>query len=227
MNGLAVLITTAVTLAALSLLFTKGRVRNTEEYVLARNSLGPGAMSFSLFATGMGVWILFGPAEALLTAGVFALFSYALASTFSLWIFAWIGTRIRQVLPAGTTLTEYVLTRFGTPMYLLVLAVTFVYMAIAIAAGLSGMGLAGEIMYGIPPWQTIAILGFATLFYTALGGFRASVVAGKLQTFVILPLFALLVAMSVFLMGDFGAAWTQANVPPLGWPDIDYGLALL
>lgn len=227
MSGLLITALTACALAAASLFFSKRKIERTEEYVLARNSLGPGAMSFSLFATGMGVWILFGPAEALLTAGVIALCAYALSSTLSLWVFGIIGARIREALPAGTTLTEYVRMRFGTAMYALVLAVTFVYMGIAIAAGLSGIGLAGQIIFGMPAWQTIAIVGLATLSYTMLGGFRASVVAGKVQTLVILPLFALVVLASAFIAGDFGAAWSAARIPAVGWPDFDYGLGLL
>jgi Na+/proline symporter len=100
-------------------------------------------------------------------------------------------------------------------------------MGIAIAAGLSGMGLAGAIIFKMPAWQTIGIIGFATLSYTMIGGFRASIVAGKIQTLVILPLFALLAGMSVFIMGDFSVAWHAANIAPIGWPDFDYGLGLL
>jgi len=227
MSGLTIIIIAAAFFALSSIVLSGKKARDLEGYILARNSLGGGTMSMTLFATGMGVWILFGPAESLLTAGLAALVGYALASTLSLWMFWRLGERIRNILPQGKSLTEFVLERFGTAMYLLVLAVSFLYMAIAMAAGLSGIGLAGQIVFGIPLWQTIAILGFATLSYTALGGFRASVIAGKIQTFVILPLFALVVVMSAVTVGDFGAAWNAANVPAFGWSGIEYGIALI
>ncbi|MDO8480538.1 MAG: hypothetical protein Q7S65_01840 [Nanoarchaeota archaeon] len=227
MIGLWIVLITAVIFAIIGIVLAGKRIVKTEEYVLARNKLSLSTMVFTLFASGVGSWLLFGPAETLLTAGLVALIGYALSSTLSLWVYGWIGTKIRSVMPEGSSLTEFVLKRFGKPMYLLVLIVSFVYMALAMTAELSGIGLAASVVYGMPAWQTILIIGVLTMIYTAIGGFRASTLTDRIQSYVILPLFALIVVMSLIIMGNFSTAYTQATLPAFGWPGIEYALVLL
>lgn len=223
----ALIIVVVLVIAVLSLITSRRYFASTEEYTLARNSLTPNSMVLSVFATGMGAWVLFGPAEALLTAGAVALFCYALSSSLSLFIFAWLGDRIRRAYPSARSLVEIVLARFGTPLYLLVLAVSFFYMAIALSAGLSGMGFAAQIVLDVSPSAAVLVVGLATLFYTAIGGFRATIVAGKIQTLVILPIFAILVVASFSIMGGVSYPWTAAGVPTFSWFGVEYGLALI
>lgn len=227
MNGIVITCLTAIFFALVGLYFTRRKVESADAYIVSRNALSPWTLSLTIFATGMGVWILFGPAETLLTAGVFALFCYALASTLSLWMFAILGKKLRSVNPEGKSLTEFVLMRFGTSMYMLILAVTFVYMALGVTAALSGIGLASAAVFAMPQWQTILIIGIAALSYTSLGGFRVSVETDKIQTYVILPLFALLVGASMYFAGDIHAAFALANIPEFGQSGIEYGIALL
>ena len=225
MSPLILVVALAITIA--SVVSSRRHFESTEEYTLARNSLTPSTMVFTLFATGMGVWVLFGPAEALLTAGAVALFCYALSSSLSLFIFAWLGDKMRKAYPNGRSLIEFVQERVGTPMYLLVLSVSFLYMSIALAAGLSGMGLAAEIVLDVSPAGAVLVVGLATLMYMAVGGFRATIVAGKIQTFIILPLFATLVVASLSIMGGVSSSWIASSVPAFGWFGIEYGLALI
>lgn len=227
MNGLLILVLTVLFFSCIGLFFSRKKIESVDAYIISKNALNSRTLSLTIFATGMGVWILFGPAEALLTAGIFALVCYALSSTLSLWMFAYLGKKIREVNPDGKSLTEFVLVRFGTPLYLLVLAVTAAYMALGVTAALSGIGLASSAVFGLPEWQTILIIGSAALSYTALGGFRVSVETDKIQTYVILPLFALLVGASMAYLGDMQAAIELAKIPEFGQSGIEYGIALL
>lgn len=227
MSGILIIGLTALFFAILGVVLSRGKLGTAEEYFLSRNTLGSGTLGLTLFATGMGVWILFGPAEALLTAGFIALLFYALSSTLSLWMFAFLGSKIRETLPAGISLSQFVLKRFGNSMYFLVLAVTFFYMALVMTAELTGIGLAGSIVFGTPLWQTVFLVGIATLAYMAIGGFRASVATDKVQSFIIVPVFALVVVAGMALSGDISAAWELAKVPPLGFSGLEYGVALL
>jgi len=227
MNGIGIIMLIAGFFATLGIFFSGKRSKKTEEYILSRNSLKTGALSLTLFATGMGVWVLFGPAEALLTAGLVALLFYALSSTLSLWMFGIVGAKIRDIFPHGTSLSEFVLKRFGTLMYFLVLGVSFVYMVLVMTAELTGIGLAGSIIFGTLPWHTIAIIGVATLSYTALGGFRASVATDKIQSLVIMPLFALIVGISVINLGNPFALLEVTHIPSFGLSGWEYGVALL
>src|SRR3989338_4160721 len=107
-TGLLLFITTALFFAILGIYYARRSKLSVEKYITSRNSLSIMGGAATIFATGMGAWILFSPAEAAITAGFWALALYAAASALSLWVFMKLGTRIRKIMPNGHTLTEFV-----------------------------------------------------------------------------------------------------------------------
>ncbi len=198
--GLWTFVITAVVFALIGFLYTRKKKISVEEFVGSKNSLGIGALVATLFASGMGSWVLFGPAETALTSGIIGLLGYALGSVFSLWVFIYVGVRLRKIMPKGYTLTEFVLHRFGKKMYTLVLIVSIFYMIVALTAELTGLALAANLVFGIPLALTAVVLGFGVLTYTAIGGFKASVFTDKIQSWVIIPLFAIIFVGSFALL---------------------------
>lgn len=110
--------TTVVTLAVFTVLglwYSRGRVTSIEDYITARNSAGEGMTTATLIASGMGAWILLSPAEAgAAFGGISAVIGYALGSAIPLLLFISVGTRARELIPEGHSLTEYVLVRYGS-----------------------------------------------------------------------------------------------------------------
>ena len=53
---------------------------NFDEYLSARNSQSWLSIGLSLFASGMGIWILFGPSEVGYYGGFYDVLGYALSS---------------------------------------------------------------------------------------------------------------------------------------------------
>ncbi len=91
--------------------------RTVEDFISARGSAGLPLASASMVATALGVWILFSPGETGTFGGVVALVGYSLGSAAPLLVFIPLGRRMRQLMPEGHSLTEYVWYRFGRGMY--------------------------------------------------------------------------------------------------------------
>ncbi|MFC7115947.1 sodium:proline symporter [Natronoarchaeum sp. GCM10025703] len=216
--ALGVTTLTLATFTLLGLWYSRGRVDSLEQFVSARDSAGTGATTATLIASVMGAWILFSPAEAgAAFGGIPAILGYAIGSAIPLLLFIPIGARIRELMPAGHTLTEYVLARYGPWMYGYVLVISVFYMFIFLAAEMTGIALALSLVAGVPQWQTAALIGGFVLVYTAYGGLVASIFTDTIQTLVILPLLAVGFGGALFALGGTGEvhATTVASNPDL------------
>ncbi|WP_336136238.1 sodium:solute symporter family transporter [Natronomonas amylolytica] len=203
--ALTAVILTILAVTAFGLFAARGRVRSVEDYISARDSAGPGTLTATIIASMMGVWILFSPAEAgAAFGGLPAILGYAIGSAIPLLLFIPVGTRIRAIVPAGHSLTEFAYARFGTGMYLFVLVVSVFYMFIFLAAEMTGIAGALSLITGIPRWQTALLVGGFALIYTAYGGLVASIVTDTVQTLVLLPLLAVGFGGAVFALGGAG-----------------------
>ncbi len=230
MNGLLWMIGTAVIFSVIGILYTRGKRFSVEDFISARSSLGLGTLAATLVATSMGAWILFSPAETSVVAGIVALIGYGLASACALFVFCVVGVRLRNLMPKGHSLTEFVYHRFGKLMYAMVLLITCFYMAVYLAAELTGIALAAQMVFGIPLFTTSLIVGISVLAYTSLGGFKASVFTDKVQSWFIVPLLALIFVGSLFFLGGFDQVLSTVPAELLSLshvPGIEYALTLI
>ncbi|CAN5810566.1 hypothetical protein BH23ACT11_BH23ACT11_01450 [soil metagenome] len=189
--------------AGAGIAYSRGRSITLEDYITARGSVGAAMAAVTLVASGMGAWILFGPAEAATWGGLPAILGYSLGAAAPLLAFILLGRRIREVMPEGHTLTEYVFHRYGRGMYVFTLFVMLFYMFIFLAAEITGMSLVANLIAGVPLWITALIVILSTLAYTAYGGLRASIFTDAVQTALILPLLILVAVAGYFLLGGF------------------------
>lgn len=203
---IASLLVFAAGFAGAGVLYSRGRSMTLEDYVAARGTVGALTAAATLVASGMGAWILFGPAEAATWGGLPAIAGYALGAAAPLVAFVWLGARIRRLMPEGHTLTEYVLHRYGRAMYGITLLVMVFYMFVFLAAEVTGMALIANLIADVPLWATALIVVAATLAYTAYGGLRASIFTDGVQAAIILPLLAVVAVASLFALGGFGPA---------------------
>ncbi len=213
MSGAAVvgaLLAAALAFAVSGIAYSRRAAGDLEEYITARGSTGGVGTAATLIASGMGAWILFGPVEAATWGGLPAIIGYALGSALPALAFIALGKRLRNLMPEGHTLTEYVFHRYGRPMYSLTLIVMVFYMFIFLAAEITGMALIASLVADIPLWATALIVLAATLAYTTYGGLRASIFTDKVQTILIVPLLAVLLASGYILLG--GAAPTMSGL---------------
>lgn len=182
---------------------TKEKYKTLDSYLTARGTLSTGTATATVFASVMGAWILFGPAEAATWGGLTAFIGYASAQALSTVVFAFLGPKIRGKLPHASTLTEYVYHRFGSSMYILVLVISIFYMGTFLTAELTGIGLALQLTMGIPTWLGAAVIAIGVLVYTTYGGIRGTIFTDTLQTFIIIPFLIIVTLTTVSIAGGF------------------------
>ena len=229
--ALGVTILTVIVFTAVGLLAARGRINTLEDYVAARGSAGRGTLTATVIASMMGAWILFSPAEAgAAFGGLPAILGYAIGSAIPLLLFIPVGLRIRDVMPAGHSLTEFAYARFGSGMYLFVLTVSVFYMFIFLAAEMTGIAAALSLVAGVPLWQTALLIGGFVLVYTAYGGLVASIATDTVQTLVLLPLLAIGFTGALYALGGSSEIHTAAVttdptlLDPTFRPGLEFGV---
>lgn len=230
---LVVLILTALAFAVAGILLVRGRIRSIEDFISARNSSGPRVVALSLIASSLGTWILFSPAEAAARTGVVALLGYAVGSALAIIVFAWLGPRMRRLLPQGHAITEFVFHRFGRAMYGFVLVATVAYLFIYLAAELTAIGAAAAAVTGIDRAVTVFAVVAGALVYTVYGGLRASLSTDVPQAIMIVVLLLILPLLFVVHAGGLGAILDALGarhpdlVSPVSLPGWETALALV
>ncbi len=175
-----------------------------DDYVTARNSQGQLATVLTLMASTLGAWILFSPAQAATWGGLAAVIGYALGAMSPRLVMIPLGKRMRELIPSGHTLTEFLIARYGRPMYGLTLLIMLFYLFIALSAEITAIGKLVTLLAPVPIWVTaIIVMGF-TLIYTAYGGLRASIFTDRVQMMIIVPLLFVLVVFGWQAAGGLG-----------------------
>ncbi|MBG6219013.1 Na+/proline symporter [Arthrobacter sp. CAN_A6] len=173
-----------------------GRDRDLEEFAVARNSQNSLGLGLSFFASGVGAWILFAAPEVGASAGLAGVLGYAVAITIPLIGLVLVGRRLRALVPTGHNLIEFVRLRYGRTMHVYVLAISMLYMLVALAAELTAVGAVLGRLSVVDPRLGIATVAAITALYTAYGGLRASIRTDRWQSWL---LFALLIVVAALL----------------------------
>lgn len=226
--GSVVLLMTLVAAASFALVgvFCTGRRgMSLEDYVVSRNQVG-GAMALaSVTASALGAWILFSPPEAgSAFGGLTAILGYCLGSAAAVVTFVFVGPRIRQIMPWGHSLNEYVRYRFapekaaseegagrsvsGQLMYVLTVIVMLLYMFVYLAAELTAIAQALQLVLAVPLLVTSLVVIVAVFIYTTYGGLKATILTDAFQFALIVPLLLICFAATVWTLGGFGAAFS-------------------
>lgn len=164
-----------------------------EDYIVARNSQSATATVLTLLASSLGAWILFAPAQAATWGGLGAVIGYALGAMAPRLTMIPLGRRMRELIPTGHTLTEFVIIRYGRIMYGLTLIIMLFYMLITLTAEITAISKLMTLLAPVPLWLTASIVMAATLLYTSWGGLKASIFTDKIQMVIIVPLLIVLV----------------------------------
>ena len=99
-----------------------------DEYLSARGSQDWLRIGLSLFASGMGVWVLLTPSEVAYYGGFWDVMGYAVSAATPFLLLAYVGPMIRERLPQGVTLADYAKHRLGRPMQVYVGVISILYM---------------------------------------------------------------------------------------------------
>lgn len=209
--SIAAVVVAAAAFAAVGLLDARRRRLSVEAYISARDSAGTRTAVATVVASAMGAWILYSPAEAGTWGGLPALIGYGLGSAAPMLALIPLGRRMRALVPHGHSLTEFVWARYGRGMYALALVVMVFYMFVFLTAEITGIALAVNLVSGQPLALTAALVGLATLAYTAYGGLPTTVFTDRLQAAIIVPLLVLTFVGVVGALGGPAAVAAQVR----------------
>ncbi len=176
-----------------------GKCLDNDDFLSARGSQNWIMIGLSLFASGMGIWILFTPSEVGYYGGFYDVFGYALSSATPFLLLAYLGPLIRDITPNGVTLADYVRQKMGRPMQLYVGAISIIYMFTFMFAEYIAIGRAVEFLSGIDFLIPIVYVAIVTTFYTVIGGLPVSIKTDRIQSFFIIWL---IICVILFIFGE-------------------------
>ncbi len=182
---------------------------NSDEYLSARGTQNSMSITLSLFASGMGIWILLAPSEVGYYGGFWDVFGYALSAATPFILLAYVGPMVRKKLPEGVTLADYAKTRAGRPMQIYVGLISILYMFTFLFAEFTAIGKVMEILVGMDPLVPMIAVGVVTAGYTAYGGLPASLETDKIQAWGIMFLISTLLV--ILFIGDINTLISDAK----------------
>jgi Na+/proline symporter len=214
---------TALTLViVISLIFTivglvySKKYRGINNYLTANRNIGFFSLSTSLVASALGAWILFGPASAATWGGIGAVIGYALGTAFPMIFLIFLGKKIRNEFPKGSSLIEFLRKKFGKSLFKLILLMTIFYMFVFLCAEVTAIAILINYISGTELWITALIILIATLTYTLYGGLRASIFTDNIQMVIIVILFLIsVIYLTSFIGNQFSFSFIQEKNPHL------------
>ena len=183
--------TSLVLIIAISLLFAFLGINHTKKfkglnnYLTANRNVGVFSLTTSLTASALGAWILFGPASAATWGGIGAVIGYSLGTAFPLFFLIYLGKKIRNEFPKGSSLIEFMRIKFGKSLFKLILLMTIFYMFIFLCAEVTAISVLINYISGTEFWITALVVLSSTLIYTLYGGLKASIFTDNIQMIVI------------------------------------------
>ena len=186
----------------------RGR-QSVEDYTTSRSHAPANVGIATLVASMFGTWVLLSPGESGANFGVISLVGYALGIAGIPVMFMFVGPRIRQLMPNGHSITEYVRHRFGMVPFVAIFVVILFVIGIFITAEMTAITAAVSILTGSPAWATAVAVGLVVIAYTAYGGLRVSIYTDRIQFWVLIPVLLLLVIVAGVLVTERGV-WGAA-----------------
>ena len=214
-TSLTLVIIISLIFAILGLYYSK-KFQGINNYLTANRNIGLFSLTTSLVASALGAWILFGPAAASTWGGLGAVIGYSLGTAFPMIFLIYLGKKIRNEFPQGSSLIEFMRKKFGKSLFKLILLMTIFYMFIFLCAEVTAVAVLINYISGTELWITALIVLFATLSYTLYGGLRASIFTDNIQMIVIGVLLVVTVSYIIsFTENEFSFAFIEEKNPQL------------
>ena len=200
-TSLLIVIVVSLIFTFVGLVYSK-KYQGLNNYLTANRSVGIFSLTTSLVASALGAWILFGPASAATWGGVGAVIGYSLGTAFPMILLIFLGKKIRNELPNGSTLIEFLRKRFKKSLFKLILLMSIFYMFIFLCAEVTAVAMLVNYISGAAFWTTSLIILVGTLTYTLYGGLRVSIFTDTIQSIIILVLLSISFIYLILYFGE-------------------------
>jgi Na+/proline symporter len=188
-------------------LYNSKKYQGLNNYLTANRNVGLFSLTTSLTASALGAWILFGPASAATWGGIGSIIGYSLGTAFPMFFLIYLGKKIRNELPKGSSLIEFMRKKFGKSLFKLILLMTIFYMFIFLCAEVTAVAILINYISGTQLWITALIVLLSTLTYTLYGGLKASIFTDNIQMLVI----GILLVVSIISINSFTGSQFSFN----------------
>ena len=214
-QSLTIVITISIIFAIVGL-FQARKFQGINNYLTANRNIGLFSLTTSIIASALGAWILFGPVAAATWGGIGAVIGYALGTAFPMIFLIYLGKKIRNDFPKGSSLVEYMRKKFGKSLFKLILLLTIFYMFIFLCAEVTAVAVLINYLSGTKLWITALIVLISTLAYTLYGGLRTSIFTDNIQMVVIVIFLLILISIIVSSSGNsFSFEFIESKNPQL------------
>ena len=152
-------------------------------FVTAKDSVGKWAIAWSFYASGIGSWVLTGPADLAFFSGLISVFAYGFAVGIPALVIAFFGPKMQAAYPDILSLSDFVNFRFGRATQALVVLITLFNMGVAASAEYTTIAAFFSGYIGLNDFDIFVVLTVAivTLSYTAYGGLPVSIITDRVQ----------------------------------------------
>ena len=182
--ALFLIVSISLLFALVGILYSR-KYQGLSNYLTAGRNVGTLSLTTSLTASALGAWIMFGPASAATWGGIGSVIGYSLGTAFPMFFLIYLGKKIRNEFPKGSSLIEFMRKKFGKSLFKLILLMTIFYMFIFLCAEVTAVAVLINYISGVQLWITALLVLLATLTYTLYGGLRASIFTDNIQMIVI------------------------------------------
>ena len=197
-------------------IYQSKKFQGINNYLIANRNIGLFSLTTSLVASALGAWVLFGPAAASTWGGMGSIIGYSLGTAFPMFFLIYLGKKIRNEFPKGSSLIEFMRKKFGRSLFKLILLMTIFYMFIFLCAEVTAVAVLINYISGTELWVTALIVLLTTLSYTLYGGLRASIFTDNIQMIVIGILLLVSVVYITSLTGnEFSFSFIKQKNPQL------------
>ena len=197
-------------------IYQSKKFQGINNYLTANRNIGLFSLTTSLVASALGAWVLFGPSAAATWGGMGAVIGYSLGTAFPMIFLIYLGKKIRNEFPKGSSLIEFLRKKFGRSLFKLILLMTTFYMFIFLCAEVTAVAVLINYISGTELWVTALIVLLSSLSYTLYGGLRASIFTDNIQMIVIFILLLISVSYIISFTGnEFSFSFIEQKNPQL------------
>ena len=158
------------------------RWNTADDFIIAGRKLGWFFGGISIAASWIWAPALFLSSQFSYEMGLAGIFWFTVPNVAALGIFYFLGPRIRNLMPEGYTLPQYMKQRLGSrTVHIIYLVPYMFYQLMAVTVQLFAGGNLVSLLTGIPLTTVMPILLVITLTYTLISGLSASVITDFVQ----------------------------------------------
>jgi len=194
----------AITMLIVTIIFTK-KSKNYDSFIISDRNIKWWIGAPSIAASWIWAPALFVSVQKAYELGLPGIFWFTVPNIIALAIFAILGPKIRQKLPNGYTLPNWIKYKFGKTVHKVYLVPFFWYQLMAVCVQIFVGGMMLEFLTGIPLNTSMVLLSLIGLSYSLLSGLKASIVTDLVQIIMIFIVSLIIIPWVIYNAGGITA----------------------